>query len=1472
MDILKTNPIEHKGAKIKVQNPNTDYMEIISLGKDYSSGFYSKIELVEGEEYDLEIIGELVDGDGCFLYCELEDGIQVIPRNYYYTRNEPIKQTIRFTALSNSINIGILFNNINKKYKLYLQRFYITKYVDPLKTLLQKDIPICNILDMPSLNRNNPSVSIIIPVYNGFPLIQAAIRSILRQTFSNWELIIVDDGSNVYRKELLDFYEFIKRSKRVKVILLENNVGIPTALNKGLEYVDGTYWTWTSHDNFLTPNALAVIMNKFNLEPELDFIYSGWRCIGNQNRVIYGKMYTREDIMNSWEGVPFGIWNKRVLEFVGRFDEELHGIEDWEYIIRTFQYCRIDYISEVLFVYYSHGDSLTAKIGDYTDLREKMCNRILEKNLGYTNYTLYLDKYRILDDLEGASKHIETVSNLTRGLYPTSKIKKTVVYRSSVDFWTLLQRPQQFLRFLGTTDKIRTIFVNNGPIKRPIIHKKFILIDREDFEKYKEKLMVGERIYYFNDPDKIYLANTIKPHKIVFDLIDNPVEEFSVWKTNLEYAIKNSDILLYSHTYLKDVISKIDNTKSSYYVSNGCDYEYFNRARERIYPRPLDLPVLKPGEKLLGYYGAFASWLDYDFLKSVADRNNVKIVMIGGLRGGEYDRRFVHKNITWLDHKGYSDLSRYLSWFDECLLPFKDTEMIRGCNPLKMYEYLAAGKSIIGTAREEEIVRGIKDARDYSYKLYSNKLLNTIFSMKNYDKVYSKDIVKSKPAIFVYPMIDYDFRIQRNQHLANYFSRNGYRVYYVRSRLETIECDFSKSYLTHEKFDYKRREIMPNLFEISLACNVTDINVYNSKLTSLEIFSMRKSLEYVIKCENIEFSISNIGNPFWYQLVSLVRNTCVIYDCADYLKGFNNVSDHILDVEDKLIEGCDILVATSEKLIDKLKVKRDYTLIKNGCEYNYFNTILPSKLDRKIVGYYGAISDWFNVDVILNSIKKYPDVDFHFIGNVYCLDKEHESRIKELSKYPNVKLLGEIPYSELYLHICKFNVGLIPFTPNELIECTNPVKFYEMMTLGIPIVTTNLVDADLLANREMFYYSEDMEMFVENIGKALEETKDDIVDKRKTYGRMNDWNFRGKQLEALVAEKTPLISVVLLCYNNIEYTKECLKYYDTLTRYPNNELVIVDNMSTDGSREFLKEYLMEKTNNIRLVANSKNYGFSGGNNKGLEMCRGDYIVMLNNDTCPLDSWLYELVKPIIRDKKIGLVSPQTNEIGNEGKFFINFSGIEDLRLKVKEYNNRNELGLLDVTNVAFFCVAMSREIYEKIGPMDNMYGIGWFEDDDYCYRVKKDGYKIVINKNSFIYHKGSATMNIIPDNKKELFDRNKNYYQDKFNITWTPHIYSIKKYNIYCSDTIIESVLKKDKFLVLNSDTSKNSNIYDFYISSNGRNINSAIKYNTLVDFKYTKLEYNSSIGKKVLDIGNKDILDDTIYNFFNEIYNNIYI
>ena len=70
--------------------------------------------------------------------------------------------------------------------------------------------------------------------------------------------------------------------------------------------------------------------------------------------------------------------------------------------------------------------------------------------------------------------------------------------------------------------------------------------------------------------------------------------------------------------------------------------------------------------------------------------------MIGGIQGNDkYNMRFKHSNITWLDHKSYDELPYYLSWFDKCFLPFKDSELTKYVNPCKLWEYMASGKEII---------------------------------------------------------------------------------------------------------------------------------------------------------------------------------------------------------------------------------------------------------------------------------------------------------------------------------------------------------------------------------------------------------------------------------------------------------------------------------------------------------------------------------------------------------------------------------------------------------------------------------------------------------------------------------------------------------------------------------------------------------------------------------------------------------
>ena len=100
-------------------------------------------------------------------------------------------------------------------------------------------------------------------------------------------------------------------------------------------------------------------------------------------------------------------------------------------------------------------------------------------------------------------------------------------------------------------------------------------------------------------------------------MIDAPINEFSVWKPNLKNCVKNSDYVLYSHPKLIEYLNEIDNSKIYHYISNACDYNFFSKSKERINDRPKDFPTTdKP---ILGYYGAFSEWLDYDIIRKYAD-------------------------------------------------------------------------------------------------------------------------------------------------------------------------------------------------------------------------------------------------------------------------------------------------------------------------------------------------------------------------------------------------------------------------------------------------------------------------------------------------------------------------------------------------------------------------------------------------------------------------------------------------------------------------------------------------------------------------------------------------------------------------------------------------------------------------------------------------------------------------------------
>ena len=268
---------------------------------------------------------------------------------------------------------------------------------------------------------------------------------------------------------------------------------------------------------------------------------------------------------------------------------------------------------------------------------------------------------------------------------------KIFIYYSKNSWNLLFQRPHQICRFMDkeylkifiTCDNTIIFEEKNNLLVIPYSLNFFYKINN-----YKEKII------YFTDTR---LYNEIKEFNnftIIYDLIDAPIEEFAIWKPLLKDCVLNSDIILYSHPKLINFLNEIDNTKEYYYISNACDYKHFSKSNKRIGIRPKEFP--NTNKPILGYYGAFAKWLDYDLIKKYADENKYHIVMIGGIKENkDYNISFEHKNITWIDHKSYEELPYYLSWFDVCFLPFKKCELNEYVNPCKLWEYMASGKEII---------------------------------------------------------------------------------------------------------------------------------------------------------------------------------------------------------------------------------------------------------------------------------------------------------------------------------------------------------------------------------------------------------------------------------------------------------------------------------------------------------------------------------------------------------------------------------------------------------------------------------------------------------------------------------------------------------------------------------------------------------------------------------------------------------
>ena len=317
-------------------------------------------------------------------------------------------------------------------------------------------------------------------------------------------------------------------------------------------------------------------------------------------------------------------------------------------------------------------------------------------------------------------------------------------------------------------------------------------------------------------------------------------------------------------------------------------------------------------------------------------------------------------------------------------------------------------------------------------------------------------------------------------------------------------------------------------------------------------------------------------------------------------------------------------------------------------------------------------------------------------------------------------------------------------------------KNYELYTiLGEYYFSFNINQAYLYYENALYYCTEE-------------------EDRKKIWDRLE-----------LMREKYPVtvrkVSIILLSYNLLEYTRECIESIRNTTSEAMREIIVVDNASEDNSVEWLR-----KQKDIILIENKVNTGFPRGCNQGIEKANQENdIFLLNNDTVILENSLFWLRMGLYENEKIGATGSRSNVVSNLQQV------LADKRMSMGDWitfgrmnNSPMEYPYEEKLYLVGFALLIKREVVNLIGGLDECFTPGNFEDNDYGLRIIKAGYKNILCRNSFIFHYGSKSFGKNIVEFQNTLDINGEKFRKKWNID--PYSYSNPRAEL------LELIEKKD--------------------------------------------------------------------------------
>lgn len=390
--------------------------------------------------------------------------------------------------------------------------------------------------------------------------------------------------------------------------------------------------------------------------------------------------------------------------------------------------------------------------------------------------------------------------------------------------------------------------------------------------------------------------------------------------------------------------------------------------------------------------------------------------------------------------------------------------------------------------------RGIKDIgrvlKNRSFK--TGEVISKIFSQRSHRKALEKIISENqnKPVIIFPPHVEWNIPLfQRPQHIAKNLGLNGYLFFYC-----------TPNYI----------DKVNGFVEVSKNCFLTN------RLDLLESFSFKKvynvySTNFKLTPEYIHHQI-NQGNLILYEYIDEIHEDISGYIPQAARKAFQTVLEN---------EVC-MVVATADKLVKEVGKHRttNFTLVTNGVDYTHFSQSftreeIPDEIKgmvdegKPIIGYFGALAKWVDIDLLVEMARMRPDLNILLIGWKFSNDLRWRS-INE----SNITIIGPIDYSILPRYAFWFDVCMIPFLINEITESTSPIKLFEYMALGKPIVTTAIPES---RKYQSVLIGENHQDFILKIDQALSlGDNTQYKDTLRKDALNNTWDAKAKEIGKLI--------------------------------------------------------------------------------------------------------------------------------------------------------------------------------------------------------------------------------------------------------------------------------------------------------------------------------------------------------------------